>query len=392
MDITEHINKQLTVTQTPIDPNTIDLESTVNNFFDAPNSVLLIQSPESCNSEMSVPCSPVIMSNRKRKQLLEKEHSDSYSSPEDNEVIPPSPATTTTTINREDNDFRLNEIVDDYENDSDEIEIENERKKRRGLHGATADKKRLVWTPELHALFVDAVHRLGVRAAVPKAILQLMNKPGLTRENIASHLQKYRIHLQRQSNKSTDTPKKVEMSPLSTESCIEHSNEAYTIPRSPSMFSKSPNVVNVYPGFQYVIPPGHSVPQYNVSPNGVITNAPTTINNYYSPNLNPLQQQQQQQHRFNKMDSLFSAASFLDSDNNQIQIVNNSIPRSTSNSKNNFSMSQHFTPALHTHGPLFTLANNVAPSAHTFALPLTASEVLNANVLAEIEKDTFPIE
>jgi len=158
------------------------------------------------------------------------------------------------------------------------------------------------------------------------------------------------------------------------------------------MFSKSPNVVNVYPGFQYVIPPGvnsHPVPQYNVSPNGVITNAPTTINNYYSPNLNPLlQQQQQQQHRFNKMDSLFSAASFLDNDNNQIQIVNNSIPRSTSNSKNTFSISQHYTPALHTHGPLFT----VTPSNHTFALPITASEVLNANVLAEIEKDTFPIE
>jgi len=252
-----------------------------------------------------------------------------------------------------------------------------------------------VWTPELHALFVDAVHRLGVRAAVPKAILQLMNKPGLTRENIASHLQKYRIHLQRQSNKCIDTPKKVEMSPLSTEACMEHSNDAYSIPRSPSMFPKSPNVVNVYPGFQYVIPPtainSHSVPQYNVSPNGVIANAPTTINNYYTPSLNPLQQQQQQQHRFNKMDSLFSAASFLDNDN-QIQIVNNTIPRSTSNSKNAFSISQHFTPALNTHGPLFTMANTVAPSAHTFALPLTASEVLNASVLAEIEKDTFPIE
>jgi two-component response regulator (ARR-B family) len=37
--------------------------------------------------------------------------------------------------------------------------------------------------------FVDAVNQLGVDKAVPKRILDLMNVEGLTRENVASHLQ-----------------------------------------------------------------------------------------------------------------------------------------------------------------------------------------------------------
>lgn len=37
----------------------------------------------------------------------------------------------------------------------------------------------------------------GLKDAVPKTILQLMNVEGMTRENVASHLQKYRLHLKR---------------------------------------------------------------------------------------------------------------------------------------------------------------------------------------------------
>ncbi|XP_058078698.1 transcription factor MYBC1-like [Magnolia sinica] len=61
----------------------------------------------------------------------------------------------------------------------------------------TLKRPRLVWTPQLHKRFVDAVAHLGIKNAVPKTIMQLMNVDGLTRENVASHLQKYRLYLKR---------------------------------------------------------------------------------------------------------------------------------------------------------------------------------------------------
>ncbi|CAJ1967756.1 unnamed protein product [Sphenostylis stenocarpa] len=61
----------------------------------------------------------------------------------------------------------------------------------------TQKRPRLVWTPQLHKRFVDAVAHLGIKNAVPKTIMQLMSVDGLTRENVASHLQKYRLYLKR---------------------------------------------------------------------------------------------------------------------------------------------------------------------------------------------------
>ncbi|GFZ13934.1 response regulator 2 [Actinidia rufa] len=54
---------------------------------------------------------------------------------------------------------------------------------------STLKKPRVVWSVELHQQFVAAVNQLGIDKAVPKKILELMNVPGLTRENVASHLQ-----------------------------------------------------------------------------------------------------------------------------------------------------------------------------------------------------------
>ena len=50
------------------------------------------------------------------------------------------------------------------------------------------------WTRELHDKFVSAVEALSVDKAVPSKILERMGtcSEGLTRQNIASHLQKYR--------------------------------------------------------------------------------------------------------------------------------------------------------------------------------------------------------
>lgn len=67
-------------------------------------------------------------------------------------------------------------------------------------------KARLIWTPELHARFLNAVNHLGVKNAVPKTILQLMNVEGMTRENVASHLQKYRLYLKRLAGLPSNAP------------------------------------------------------------------------------------------------------------------------------------------------------------------------------------------
>lgn len=58
-------------------------------------------------------------------------------------------------------------------------------------------KARLVWTQELHNRFINALSHLGLKHAVPKNILSMMNVEGMTRENVASHLQKYRLYLKK---------------------------------------------------------------------------------------------------------------------------------------------------------------------------------------------------
>ncbi|XP_057720341.1 two-component response regulator ARR10-like [Arachis stenosperma] len=67
-------------------------------------------------------------------------------------------------------------------------------------HVIRQKKPRVVWSVDLHRKFVTAVEQLGIDKAVPKKILDLMNVEKLTRENVASHLQKYRIFLRRVNN------------------------------------------------------------------------------------------------------------------------------------------------------------------------------------------------
>ncbi|KAL3725537.1 hypothetical protein ACJRO7_030548 [Eucalyptus globulus] len=61
-----------------------------------------------------------------------------------------------------------------------------------------AKKPRMVWTPELNRVFIMVVDSLGSDDAKPKKILQIMRKitgvPHLTRQNVSSHLQKYRMN------------------------------------------------------------------------------------------------------------------------------------------------------------------------------------------------------
>ncbi|CAK9173362.1 unnamed protein product [Ilex paraguariensis] len=69
---------------------------------------------------------------------------------------------------------------------------------------ANRKKMKVDWTPELHKKFVQAVEQLGVDQAIPSRILELMKVEGLTRHNVASHLQmfnsswkKYRMNRRR---------------------------------------------------------------------------------------------------------------------------------------------------------------------------------------------------
>ena len=63
-------------------------------------------------------------------------------------------------------------------------------------------KARFVWTGELHRRFEAAVNTLGIDQAKPQTISQLMKCEGEgapTRQNIKSHLQKYRLLMQKRS-------------------------------------------------------------------------------------------------------------------------------------------------------------------------------------------------
>ncbi|XP_016481338.1 two-component response regulator ARR1 isoform X2 [Nicotiana tabacum] len=100
----------------------------------------------------------------------------------------------------EDADYSSSANEGNWRNSKKRKEEEEEAEERDDT--ATLKKPRVVWSVELHQQFVQAVHQLGIDKAVPKKILELMNVPGLTRENVASHLQKYRLYLRRLSGVS----------------------------------------------------------------------------------------------------------------------------------------------------------------------------------------------
>ncbi|CAO2838909.1 unnamed protein product [Amaranthus hypochondriacus] len=100
-------------------------------------------------------------------------------------------------------------INNEFEPSSSDVQLKKNRaknnkgKKLKRVNGGGIRKKscpkkpKLVWTTSLHNIFLEAVHTIGLEKAVPKKILELMNVPGLRRENVASHLQKYRIFLKK---------------------------------------------------------------------------------------------------------------------------------------------------------------------------------------------------
>ncbi|XP_031374032.1 two-component response regulator ARR10-like [Punica granatum] len=71
----------------------------------------------------------------------------------------------------------------------------------------TRKRTRLNWSQELHFKFIKAIDHLGIEKAVPKNILELMNDENITREHVASHLQKYRLSLKKARNLANEKVK-----------------------------------------------------------------------------------------------------------------------------------------------------------------------------------------
>ncbi|XBJ27845.1 hypothetical protein VPH35_005049 [Triticum aestivum] len=87
--------------------------------------------------------------------------------------------------------MRRTRVNDTNSQELDEVNVKNEKQKP----AEKPTKARVIWTDELHKKFVEAHDKLLPGDAVPKKILKLMNDSTLTRENIASHLQKHRMNL-----------------------------------------------------------------------------------------------------------------------------------------------------------------------------------------------------
>ncbi|RID42624.1 hypothetical protein BRARA_J02495 [Brassica rapa] len=87
------------------------------------------------------------------------------------------------------------------------------KNKKRKANGGSGDgveslsqpsmKSKITWTDDLHDLFLQAIRHIGLDKAVPKKILEFMNVSYLTRENVASHLQKYRQFLRKVAERSS---------------------------------------------------------------------------------------------------------------------------------------------------------------------------------------------
>ncbi|XP_009598455.1 two-component response regulator ARR12-like [Nicotiana tomentosiformis] len=89
----------------------------------------------------------------------------------------------------------------------------SDRSEENGENRDIEKKRRVVWTPKMHQNFLQAIQQLGHESntfalplfpekAVPKKIVEIMNETGLTREHVASHLQKYRMCLKRAQESS----------------------------------------------------------------------------------------------------------------------------------------------------------------------------------------------
>ncbi|KAL1190967.1 putative two-component response regulator-like APRR4 [Cardamine amara subsp. amara] len=152
---------------------------------------------------------------------------------------------------------RIMEDPDEQVKDPDEQVKEDDHELDRD-QASTAKKRRVVWDDGLHKKFIDAVEYLGLAKAVPKKILEIMNVENITRENVASHLQKYRISIKDKKNNQIKT---------------DEMNQSLLIPQEGRMYVRE-EVPNFYEGRNVQFPTHHinniphpSVQQHTMNPN-----------------------------------------------------------------------------------------------------------------------------
>ncbi|KAL9274524.1 Two-component response regulator ORR26-like protein [Drosera capensis] len=100
---------------------------------------------------------------------------------------------------------------------------------------SSVKRPRVIWSVDLHQKFVKALNQIGIDKVGPKKILDMMNVPWLTRENVASHLQKYRLYVSR-SQKPNEINTSAEMMNLG---CSPNDPSTRFGPESPTCMMQS---------------------------------------------------------------------------------------------------------------------------------------------------------
>ncbi|CAH2063064.1 unnamed protein product [Thlaspi arvense] len=155
-------------------------------------------------------------------------------------------------------------------------------------------KPRMTWTPELHQKFEKAVEKMGsLDSAVPKQILKCMqeemNVEGLTRNNVASHLQRLRWQKYRLNNeKNPSVPKETR-----EDSGWRNAVQNITLTAAKPLLNQSLNLHNRVPYFTNHQAAANAPLQYPTT-NYVTMNNRHFMNNPYYVDPFPQPQQLQQ--------------------------------------------------------------------------------------------------
>ncbi|CAK8575216.1 unnamed protein product [Lathyrus sativus] len=142
-------------------------------------------------------------------------------------------------------------------------------------------KPRVVWTPHLHAKFLDAVNFLGLHEAVPRKIAALMNVEGITKEHVASHLQKYRLSKKKANDKVSS---RMILEPTQSQTYFNIHPQSYNFPVNQTSPLLLPNI-------KHVVHQSHTETYSNMSGVGVAPSTPIqsqNINIHPPPSTYPI--------------------------------------------------------------------------------------------------------